>query len=176
VVFPTVVSQFFLFLYWKQCSNYQLTSVAVKQQVAPDCPEAGCYSAPPEYSARKQRITMTLTIYHNPRCSKSRKTLEIISESGTPHEIVSYLDEMPDSAILLMIVKQLDLRVADLLRRGESEFKDATDLPDLDDDVALAAWLTQHPIVLERPIVVDSESGRAVLGRPPENVQALLPG
>lgn len=119
---------------------------------------------------------MTLTIYHNPRCSKSRKTLEIISESGTPHEIVSYLDEMPDSAILLMIVKQLDLRVADLLRRGESEFKDATDLPDLDDDVALAAWLTQHPIVLERPIVVDSESGRAVLGRPPENVQALLPG
>ena len=64
--------------------------------------------------------------------------------------------------------------VADLLRRGESEFKDASDLPDLGDDKALAAWVAAHPKVLERPIVVDTTSGKAVMGRPPENVHQLL--
>jgi arsenate reductase-like glutaredoxin family protein len=62
-----------------------------------------------------------------------------------------------------------------LLRRGESDFKEATDLPDLEDDAALATWVAAHPAVLERPIVLDSQSRRAVVGRPPENVQALLP-
>ena len=64
---------------------------------------------------------------------------------------------------------------AELLRRGEARFREATDLPALDDDAALAAWLATHPIVLERPIVVDTDSGRAVLGRPPGNVAELLP-
>jgi arsenate reductase len=118
---------------------------------------------------------MALTIYHNPRCSKSRKTLELITNSGADHTIISYLDEMPDGAQILAIAAQLGLRAADLLRRGESEFKDAVDLPALDDDPALATWLAEHPIVLERPIVVDSDSDRAILGRPPENVHALLP-
>jgi len=118
---------------------------------------------------------MALTIYHNPRCSKSRKTLELIRDSGLEHTIVAYLEDMPDAAAILTIVAQLDSRVADLLRRGESEYKDATDLPDLGNDEALAAWLAKHPIVLERPIVVDPDSGQAVLGRPPENVLALLP-
>lgn len=119
---------------------------------------------------------MAVTIYHNPSCSKSRKTLELIHESGVEHTIVSYLDAPPDAATILAIVARLELQVADLLRRGENEFKNAADLPDLDDDAALAAWLEKHPIVLERPIVVDIETGQAILGRPPENVQALLPG
>lgn len=117
---------------------------------------------------------MSVTIYHNPRCSKSRKTLEIISESGTEHEIVLYLDDTSDSAKILDIADKLGVAVEKILRRGETEFKEADDLPELSHDAALAEWLTNHPIVIERPIVVNNESGAAVIGRPPENVEALL--
>lgn len=117
---------------------------------------------------------MALTIYHNPRCSKSRKTLELIRDTGVEPAIVLYLEATPSAAEILGIAQQLGVAVADLLRRGESAFKEATDLPDLDDDVSLAGWLEAHPIVIERPIVVDEESGKAVIGRPPENVAALL--
>ena len=117
---------------------------------------------------------MSLTIYHNPRCSKSRKTLEIIQEAGTEPAIVLYLQDTPPAAEILDIADKLGKAVADLLRRGERQFKEADDLPDLADDAALAAWLEKHPVVLERPIVVDTDSGKAVVGRPPENVKALL--
>lgn len=118
---------------------------------------------------------MALTIYHNPRCSKSRKTLELIRNAGIEPEIRLYLEDTPTADQILAVAAKLGLRVADLLRRGESTFKEASDLPDLADDAALAAWLETHAIVLERPIVLDSDSGKAVVGRPPENVQALLP-
>jgi arsenate reductase len=117
---------------------------------------------------------MSLNIYHNPRCSKSRKTLEIIKEAGVEPGIVLYLEEPPGAAEILDMAGKLGKSVADLLRRGESAFKEATDLPDLSNDAALAAWVAAHPIVLERPIVVDTSSGKAVLGRPPENVKELL--
>lgn len=117
---------------------------------------------------------MAVTIYHNPRCSKSRKTLELITESGVEHTVITYLEQTPDSATILSLASKLGIPVADLLRRGESAFKEATDLPELTDDASLANWVANHPIVLERPIVVDDESGRAVIGRPPENVQELL--
>jgi len=117
---------------------------------------------------------MSLKIYHNPRCSKSRKTLEIIKEAGVEPGIVLYLEEPPGAAEILDMAGKLGKSVADLLRRGESAFKEATDLPDLSNDAALAAWVAAHPIVLERPIVVDTSSGKAVLGRPPENVKELL--
>ena len=117
---------------------------------------------------------MSLKIYHNPRCSKSRKTLEIIQGAGTDPAIVLYLQDTPPAAEILDIANKLGKSVADLLRRGESEFKNAVDLPDLADDTALAAWVEAHPIVLERPIVIDTDSGQAVVGRPPENVNALL--
>jgi len=117
---------------------------------------------------------MSLKIYHNPRCSKSRKTLEIIQDAGVEPSIVLYLDNTPSAAKILDIASKLGKSVADLLRRGESTFKEATDLPDLSDDAALAAWIEANPIVLERPIVVDSAGGKAVVGRPPENVRELL--
>jgi len=117
---------------------------------------------------------MSLEIYHNPRCSKSRKTLEIIQDAGVEPTIVLYLDNTPGAAEILDIAGKLGKSVADLLRRGESTFKEAADLPDLGDDAALAAWIEAHPIVLERPIVVDTASGKAVVGRPPENVSELL--
>ena len=117
---------------------------------------------------------MALTIYHNPRCSKSRKTLEIIRNAGVEPDIVLYLQDTPRSDEILAIADKLGMQVADLLRRGESTFKEANDLPDLADNATLAAWLEANPIVIERPIVVDAASGKAVVGRPPENVNALL--
>jgi arsenate reductase len=68
----------------------------------------------------------------------------------------------------------IGVSVADLLRRGEDEFKQAADLPILSDDVALAKWLEAHPKVIERPIVVDEVNNKAVIGRPPENVLGLI--
>lgn len=118
---------------------------------------------------------MSLTIYHNPRCSKSRKTLELIQGAGVSPNIIDYLSEPPSAARILQLVDLLGLTVQQLLRRNEADFKDAVDLPDLNDNAALAAWIADHPQVLERPIVVDDEANRAVVGRPPENVQDLLP-
>jgi arsenate reductase len=117
---------------------------------------------------------MAVTIYHNPRCSKSRQTLQLIADSGSEHTIVHYLQDSPDAATIADLAGKLALPVAELMRRGESEFKDATDLPDLTDDEALAEWVAAHPIVLQRPIVVDDKTGKAVIGRPPENVLELL--
>lgn len=115
-----------------------------------------------------------LTIYHNPRCSKSRATLALIEDAGVTPEIALYLDEPPSAARIIEMAGMIGVPVRDLTRRGEADFKAATDLPDLDDDVALANWLSANPRVIERPIVVDPENGRAVIGRPPENVMELL--
>jgi len=116
-----------------------------------------------------------LTIYHNPRCSKSRQALSILEGAGIDVSIVEYLKLPPTAARLLELAKMLGMPLADLLRRGEDDFKHAADLPPLDADAALADWLESHPRVIERPIVVDDERGRAVVGRPSENVRSLLP-
>ena len=117
---------------------------------------------------------MSVTIYHNPRCSKSRQALALITQSGVAHTVVLYLEAVPDAKTIGSLARKLDIPVAGLLRRGESVFKNADDLPDLADDAQLATWLARHPIVLERPVVVDDATGRAVIGRPPENVLQLL--
>lgn len=117
---------------------------------------------------------MALTIYHNPRCSKSRKTLQLIRDAGIEPVIVLYLKNPPDAAQIIELAERLGEPVVALLRQGETEFKQADDLPALDDDHALADWLSAHPIVLQRPIVIDVDSGRAIVGRPPENVRELV--
>lgn len=117
---------------------------------------------------------MNISLFHNPNCSKSRKTLELLKENGiTPH-IISYLTEPPDADSILRIAQAMGVNVATLLRKGEKDFMNATDLPPLDDDVALANWLHEHPKVLQRPIAIDEASGNAVVGRPPENVLELI--
>ena len=118
---------------------------------------------------------MTITIYHNPRCSKSRKTLEIIENAGVSPRIVRYLDDPPGADRILELAATVGVPVSGFLRRNEDEFRSATDLPDLDDDAALAAWLARHPRVMQRPIVIDDGAGVAVIGRPPENVEEMLP-
>ncbi|MEX2123966.1 MAG: ArsC/Spx/MgsR family protein [Woeseia sp.] len=119
---------------------------------------------------------MNITIYHNPSCSKSRKTLEIIRGHGIEPRIVEYLRTVPDAATILNLADLLELGVGDLMRKAEPEYqahnRDAN--PGGNDDAALAVWLAQHPGVLQRPIVVDEDRSVAVIGRPPEAVLGLL--
>lgn len=117
---------------------------------------------------------MSVTIYHNPRCSKSRQTLALITESGSEHTIVTYLENPPDAETIMQLASKLDVPVEQLLRHSESVVKEAQDLPDSDHDAELANWIAAHPAALQRPIVVDDVSGDAVIGRPPENVLRLL--
>ena len=116
-------------------------------------------------------MPMALTIYHNPGCSKSRKTLELIREHGIEPKIVEYLKEPPQAATTLQIAAWLGVGVADLLRTTDADESDET--LSLNDD-ALAHWLQDHPSALQRPIVVDEKHARACIGRPPENVLKLL--
>ena len=117
---------------------------------------------------------MAITIYHNPRCSKSRKALELLQDRGITPTVIEYLKTPPGAETVLTLAGLLDLPVTDLLRTGEAEFREATDLPALDDGPALAAWIALHPRTLQRPIIVAADGRRAVIGRPPENVTALL--
>ena len=113
---------------------------------------------------------MSIRIYHNPRCSKSRNSLNLLQEAGVVPEIIDYLGTPPDAATIAHLAALIGVPVAGLLRRGESEFREARDLPELNDDAALAAWLAEHPRVIERPIVVNAAGDKALIGRPPEKV------
>ena len=117
---------------------------------------------------------MSLTIYHNPRCSKSRQTLELLENREIEPTVVRYLDDPPSAERILALAGLLGVSVRAILRDGEAVVREADDLPDLDDGTALAAWIAAHPKALQRPIVVDDDAGRAVVGRPPDNVLELL--
>ena len=117
---------------------------------------------------------MSITIYHNPNCSKSRKTLEIIESSGIEPNIVEYIKTAPDRDTLLRMAELIGVPLSDLLRRGEADFKDAGSQVPLDNQEALADWLHEHPRELERPVVIDNDAKRGIIGRPPENVLPLL--
>lgn len=119
---------------------------------------------------------MTVTIYHNPRCSKSRATLALLQARGIEPTIVPYLDEPPSAARLDEILKLLDLEPRDLMRHQEAPYRAAgLDDPALTRKQLIAA-MTKNPILIERPIVLVEKAGRrkAALGRPPENVLAIL--
>lgn len=129
----------------------------------------------PRSTGSDLKLIMKLTIYHNPRCSKSRQTLDIIREHGVEPDIVPYLEEMPDPQTLLEIARMLGTGIGAMMREGESDYREADDLPE-GDEAALAEWLSRHPKVLQRPVVVDETGARAVIGRPPETVLELLNG
>jgi arsenate reductase len=117
---------------------------------------------------------MSITIYHNPRCSKSRATLQLIEASGVSADVVTYLENPPSAERIRELATLLGLPVSDLLRKNEDVFRNAEDVPALDDDAALAGWIASHPKALQRPIVVDDDKHMAIVGRPPENVNELL--
>ncbi|HEX2388295.1 MAG TPA: arsenate reductase (glutaredoxin) [Solirubrobacterales bacterium] len=119
---------------------------------------------------------MALTIWHNPRCSKSRQTLDLIEAAGIEPEIRRYLDDPPSPDELDAALRALDLEPWALARMGEPLAAELG-LPDLPRDAAnrerWIAILSANPRLIERPVVL-ADDGRAVLGRPPENVGGLL--
>ena len=114
---------------------------------------------------------MTVTIYHNPRCSKSRQTLALIEERGIEPDIIEYLNSPPSEAELDRILAMLGREPEELLRRGEDEYKQYFAGRDLSRADAISL-MVQYPKVIERPIVVNGD--RAAVGRPPESVLDIL--
>ena len=113
----------------------------------------------------------TITIYHNPRCSKSRAACALIAESGVEAEVIDYLTTTPSRDELRVLLAQLGMRASEIVRRGEAVFKENYQGRELSEEQWLDA-LIAHPILIERPIVVCGE--KAVIGRPPEKVLELL--
>ena len=115
---------------------------------------------------------MTVTIYHNPRCSKSRATLQLLEARGIKPKIVDYVKTPPLAGELKAILKKLKLKPRELLRPGEPRYAElGLKDRDLDDD-ALIALMVANPILIERPIVIAGD--KAAIGRPPESVLAIL--
>lgn len=112
---------------------------------------------------------MSVTIYHNPRCSKSRATLQILRDRGIEPEIVEYLVTPPSVAELTDILDKMGMGPKDLIRGKEAREEGIA--PDLDGEALIKA-IVEHPRALERPIVVNG--GKAAMGRPPESVIDIL--
>lgn len=113
---------------------------------------------------------MSVTIYHNPRCSKSRQTLELVREQGVEPVIVEYLDTPPTVDELTDILAKLGKSAADIVRKKEAK-EEGIDVAALD-NAALIQALVAHPRAIERPIVVKGD--KAAMGRPPESVLDIL--
>lgn len=116
---------------------------------------------------------MSICIYHNPRCSKSRQTLQLLQERGIEPEVREYLKQVPSVDELKQVLAALGISPRELLRKKEAEYKEAgLDNPDLSDDAIIEA-MTRYPKLIERPIVINGD--RARIGRPPESVLEILP-
>lgn len=116
---------------------------------------------------------MSITLYHNPRCSKSRETLKLLQERGIEPEIREYLKNVPSEDELKSVLAALAISPRELLRVKEAEYKEAgLDDQSLSDDAIIKA-MTEYPKLIERPIVINGEHAR--IGRPPESVLEILP-
>ena len=115
---------------------------------------------------------MTVTLYHNPRCSKSRATLALLQDRGLEPDIVPYLETPPDQAALRNIIAKLGISPRELLRTSEKEYGElGLADPALSDDQLIEA-MCSHPRLIQRPIVL--HAGKARIGRPPESVIDIL--
>jgi len=116
---------------------------------------------------------MSTKIYHNPRCSKSRQTLQLLKDNNVDPEIIEYLKTPPSESELKDVLQALNMTPRDLMRKGEAEYKENNLADDsLSDEQLIAAMLT-YPKLIERPIVVTADKKYA-LGRPPESVLDIL--
>ncbi len=112
-----------------------------------------------------------MKIYHNPRCRKSRETLEIIQSSGIEPEIVEYLKDVPTAEELKQILAKLGMNASEIVRTGEPIYKEKFKGKQFNEDEWIQI-LIEYPKLIERPIVV--KDYKAVIGRPPENVKELI--
>ena len=115
---------------------------------------------------------MTVTIYHNPRCSKSRQTLALLEERGIEPQIVAYLDNPPDAATLERLLQLLGLGPRELMRKKEAPYTELDLGEKSRTREQLVGAMVEHPILIERPIV--EANGKAAIGRPPEAVIDIL--
>lgn len=115
---------------------------------------------------------MSLRIYHNPRCSKSRQTLKLIEDAGVEVEVIRYLESPPSTRELSGLLKKLGMEPIELMRKGEAIYKELGLAPKELSKKEAIKLLHDHPILIERPIVV--KGNQAVIGRPPENVLELI--
>ncbi len=113
---------------------------------------------------------MKIIIYHNPRCSKSRAVLSILNSKGVEFDLIDYIKNPPNQAILKKILDKMGGNAADLLRTNEREYQDLG-LKNTTDEKILDA-ITSNPILLQRPIVISDT--KAIIGRPPERVLDIL--
>ena len=113
----------------------------------------------------------TITIWHNPRCSKSRDSFNLLEERGIEAEVVKYLEEVPSKEALESVLKMLNLSARELMRTKESIYKELN-LKDIESEEALIEAMVAHPKLIERPIVI--KGNRAVIGRPIEKVMELI--
>ena len=111
-------------------------------------------------------------IYHNPRCSKSRQTLEILNEQNVDTKIVLYLETPPSAEEVKSILQKLGLSSRDIIRKGEDEYKLLNIKDQSLTENELISFMSENPKLIERPIVVKDD--KAIIGRPPENVLSLL--
>lgn len=117
-------------------------------------------------------MTDTVTIYHNPRCSKSRQTMELLEQQNITPTVVKYLDTPPDATTLQSILNMLGLEPRQLMRKGEAEYKElGLDNPGLSHEQLVQAMVA-NPRLIERPIVIKGD--KAALGRPPQQVLDIL--
>jgi len=114
---------------------------------------------------------MTTTIWHNPRCSKSRQTLQLLRDRSVELEIVEYLKTPPSKEEIAAVLKMLDIKPRKLMRTSEEVYREHN-LADETSDAALVEAMWNYPILIERPIVIHDD--KAMIGRPPEAVLAIL--
>lgn len=114
---------------------------------------------------------MSVTIWHNPRCSKSRRTLEIIQDNNIEPQIRLYLEDAPDAGEIKHVLEMLNITARALMRAGEAEYREQN-LASVSDEDALIAAMAQTPKLIERPVVINAD--KAVIGRPPESVLDIL--
>lgn len=115
---------------------------------------------------------MDVTLYHNPRCSKSRQTMELLATSDANVTVVEYLKTPPNAATLSAILAALDMSPRELMREKETVFGELQLSDPTLSDAELIAAMVANPILIERPIAL--ANGKAAIGRPPENVMRLL--
>lgn len=113
-----------------------------------------------------------LKIFHNPRCSKSRQTMQLIENNDVSVEVIKYLDETPDAAELDKLLGMLGMEPRELMRKHEAPYRELNLDDETLDKLTLIQAMVDNPILIERPIIVRGD--RAVIGRPPENVLDLF--
>lgn len=115
----------------------------------------------------------SVTIWHNPRCSKSRQGLALLEESGTSVDVVKYLDTPPTADDIRQLLKKLGIPARELMRTKEAVYKEL-DLKNVNDEERLIEAMAAHPKLIERPVFI--MDGKAIIGRPPEKVIEFVKG